>query len=79
MAGAAVTTVDLEFKLTMPSPTQPGVFYWVFREVNGPKLWAFQADCPSYYGYGIFVNETGNPFSLCDWKIYDYSRRAPDW
>lgn len=77
--GAVAQTVDLEFVLTMLSPTQPGVSYWVFRESNSPRLWAFQADCPSFYGYGIFVNGSGNPFSIRDWALHDYSRRSPDW
>jgi hypothetical protein len=77
--GAAAATVDLEFKLTMLSPTQPGVFYWIFRERNRERLWAVQANSPSVYGYGIFVNDSGNPFSIRDWVVYDFSRRSPEW
>jgi hypothetical protein len=74
--GAVATTLDLEFKLTMLSPTQPGIWYWVFKESHSARLWAFQADRPSFYGYGIFVNESANPFSISDWKLYDYSRKS---
>jgi hypothetical protein len=77
--GAAAATVDLEFKLTMLSPSQPGVYYWIFRERNRERLWAIQANSPSVYGYGIFVNDSGNPFSIRDWVVYDFSRRSPEW
>ena len=76
--GAVVKTVELNFKLTMMSPSQPGVYYWVYRESNSPRLWAFQTSLSSYYGYGIFVNDTGNPFTMRDWNLYDFSRRSPE-
>ena len=78
LKGALATTVDLEFKLTMLSPTQPGVYYWIFRESARNRLWAFQANQPSIYGYGVFVNDSGNPFSFHDWTRYDFSRRSPE-
>lgn len=77
--GAAATTVDLEFKLTMLSPTQPDVFYWIFKDSRNQRLWAFQANPASMYGYAIFVNDSGNPFSIRDWVVYDMARRSPEW
>jgi hypothetical protein len=74
-----VITVDLEFKLTMLSPTQHDVFYWIFTESRSKRLWAFQANSPSMYGYSIFVNDSGNPFSIRDWIVHDLSRRSPEW
>ena len=79
VSGTVTTTVDLEFKLTMLSPTRPGVFYWIFRQANGQRLWAFQTDSTSIYGYGIFVNDSGKPFSIRDWVAHDWSRRSPGW
>ena len=73
--GEVAKTVDLEFVLTMLSPTQPDVFYWVFRERDG-RLWAFQADSPSLYGYGVFTNDSGNPFDFRAWVLHDVARRT---
>jgi hypothetical protein len=76
--GAVAATVDLKFHVIIWSPTQPGVFYWVFKEEQSTRMWAFQANGPSAYGYGIFANDSGNPFSFRDWLFYDYSRRTPE-
>jgi hypothetical protein len=77
--GAVATTLELEFKLTMLSSTDPGVGYWVFKESKTKRLWAFQADGPSFYGYVIYVNETGDTFDSRAWKLYDFSRRYTEW
>jgi hypothetical protein len=77
--GAVATTLDLEFKLTMLSSTDPDVWFWVFKETKTKKLWAFQAAYPSIYGYVIYVNETGDTFDRKAWKLYDFSRRSPEW
>jgi hypothetical protein len=73
--GGVATTLELEFKLTMLSSTDPHVWYWVFKESKTKNLWAFQADGPSFYGYAIYVNETGDPFDSRAWKLHDFSRR----
>src|SRR5580704_13972601 len=39
--GDKATTLELEFKLTMLSSTDPGVVYWVFKESKTRRLWAF--------------------------------------
>jgi hypothetical protein len=73
--GGRVVSVNLEFMGVFPSTDVPGVFYRVYKEAGGSRLWAFQLDRPSMNGYVIYTKAKGNAGDGTGWELYDFAHR----